>query len=446
MTLAVSQTDCYLEHFERCERRRSAVGGPWFDPQRKAALAHFAELGFPTTRHEDWRFTNLAELAGTTFSLAQRDADVSHADFAPLLFDDAGMSRIVVVNGRFNPELSSIAAPGEGVLLGSLAKAIAENPAVVEPHLGRYADPEREAFTALNTAFVEDGAFVHVARGRIVDKPIHVVYVATAGAEPCVAHPRGLFVVEEDSQVSIVESYVGLGEGRTFTNAVTELVAGPNAVVDHTKYQRERDAAFHIATLQIQQARSSTVTSHSIALGGLLVRNNVNAVLDGEGGECTLNGLYTPVGDQHVDNHLRVEHAKPRCRSWEYYKGVLDDRARGVFTGRILVHKDAQKTDAKQTNKNLLLSEDAQIDTKPQLEIFANDVKCTHGATIGQLDADAIFYLRSRGIPESAARSLLIYAFVNETVGEIKVAPLRAHLESLVLARLPGGCLLKDTE
>jgi len=252
-------------------------------------------------------------------------------------------------------------------------------------------------------------------------------------------HPRILLVAEPGSQASVVETYAGLGEGVYFTNPVTELVAGENAVLDHYKVVRESPATFHIGLLRIQQGRSTNVTTHVSNFEGGLVRNDFHAVMDGEGGECTINGLTMIEGTQHVDNHLRVEHAKSHCRSWEYFKSVLDGSSRSVFTGRIVVHKDAQKTDAKQTNMNLILSDEALADSKPQLEIFADDVKCTHGATIGQVDADAIFYLRSRGLSAEAARSLLVYAFAGESIGQIKVEGLRRNLDSLILSRLPRG-------
>jgi len=251
-----------------------------------------------------------------------------------------------------------------------------------------------------------------------------------------VSHPRNLILAGDDSQTMIVESYIGLNNALYFTNAVTEIVAGENAVVAHYKLQRESEEAFHISTVQASLNHSSNFSSHSIDLGGALVRNDVNAVLDGKGIECTLDGLYMVAGRQHVDNHTRIDHVKPHCSSRELYKGVLGGRSKGVFNGKIYVHKDAQKTDAKQTNKNLLLSEDAVINTKPQLEIYADDVKCTHGTTIGQLDQEAIFYLRSRGIDLEAARGLLTYAFASEMIGRIKVEPVRAQLEHLLLARL----------
>jgi Fe-S cluster assembly protein SufD len=321
----------------------------------------------------------------------------------------------------------------------------------VQQHLARYARYRDRAFVALNTALMEDGAYVRIPRGVIVEEPIHLLFVGSAAdGAPAVSHPRILIVAEENSQATVIETFVGVGDGVGrptpglpdggvyFTNAVTEIVAAENAVLDHYRVQRESETAFHIATQWVQQARSSNFASHAISLGGALVRTDITAVLDGPGIESTLNGLYVVGGQQHVDTHTAIDHAQPHCNSHELYKGILDGRATAVFNGKIFVRQDAQKTDAKQTNQNLLLSRDAVIDTKPQLEIFADDVRCTHGATVGQLDADALFYLRSRGIDAAEARALLTYAFASDILGRIKVAPLRTALEELLFTRLPS--------
>ena len=293
---------------------------------------------------------------------------------------------------------------------------------------------------------MEDGAYVHIPKGVYLEQPIHLVFVSTADAGPVVSHPRNLIVAETGSQATIIESYLGLGDGVYFTNAVTEIVVGENAVIDHYKVGREAQQAYHVGTTQIYQDRSSNASSHAVTIGGAIVRNDINTLLDGEGAQCTLNGLYLVSGRQHVDNHLRVEHAKPHCDSREFFKGVLDGHGKAVFTGRIIVRKDAQKTDAKQTNMNLLLSKHAQVDTKPQLEIFADDVKCTHGATIGQIDENAMFYLRSRGLSEPAARSLLVFAFASEAIDRIRPQLLRAQLRQMLFDRLPEGHRLQDAQ
>ena len=287
---------------------------------------------------------------------------------------------------------------------------------------------------ALNTANFQDGLLIRIAKGAVIEQPIHLLFESSANGKPTVSHPRTLILAGADSHATIVETYQGSG-GAYFTNAVTELVAGDNAVIDHYKLQTESQQAFHVATLQVQVGRGANFRSHSISFGGALVRNDINAVLS-EGCECTLNGLYLVSGEQHIDNHTTIDHAKPHAASHELYKGILDGHSSAVFSGKILVRKDAQKTDAKQTNKNLVLSEEAVINTKPELQIHADDVRCTHGATIGQLDPEAIFYLQSRGIGLAEARNLLIFAFARDIVDRIKVAPLREELERTLLEKL----------
>jgi Fe-S cluster assembly protein SufD len=454
---------------------------------RQAAIARFAALGFPTTRQEEWRYTNLAPLARAAFQRApvrmggSGATSAAGAPAAPRVgpgaverwaFDAA--ATLVFVDGQFAPELSTGAGgegPGApGILVTSLAAVLAREPGRVTPWLGRHTSFQDQPFVALNTAFLQDGAVVLVPRGAVLERPVHLLYLSTpfpvapvrrsrhagagAGAQAAapakpavpapatVSYPRNLIVAGEGSQLTVVETYAG--EGAYFTCAVTELVAGPGAAIDHYKVQRESREAYHLATLQVYGDRASVISSHSISLGGGLVRNDVNALLDGEGIDCILNGLYLADGRQLVDNHMRVEHAKPHCGSHELYKGILDGKARTVFNGLIHVHPGAQKTDAKQSNRNLLLSADAIANSNPRLEIFADDVKCTHGSTVGQLDADAVFYLRSRGIGEAAARSLLTYAFASDIVARIKVEAVRHDLEEYLFARLPQGEVVRQ--
>jgi Fe-S cluster assembly protein SufD len=456
---------------------------------RQAAIARFAALGFPTTRQEEWRYTNLAPLARAAFQRAPArivgggatSLSAAPVAGAPRLgpgavarwsFDAA--ATLVFVDGQFAPELSTGAA-GEGplppgILVTSLAAVLAREPRRVTPWLGRHTSFQDQPFVALNTAFLHDGAVVLLPRGAVLERPVHLLYLSTpfpvapvrrsrhagssagaravAAAKPAVpapatvSYPRNLIVAGEGSQLTVVETYAG--EGAYFTCGVTELIAGPGAVVDHYKVQRESREAYHLATLQVYGDRASAISSHSISLGGGLVRNDVNALLDGEGIDCILNGLYLADGRQLVDNHMRVEHAKPHCASHELYKGILDGKARTVFNGLIHVHPGAQKTDAKQSNRNLLLSADAIANSNPRLEIFADDVRCTHGSTVGQLDADAVFYLRSRGIGEAAARSLLTYAFASDIVARIKVEAVRHDLEEYLFARLPQGEVVRQ--
>jgi Fe-S cluster assembly protein SufD len=418
---------------------------------RRMAIERFAMLGFPTLRQEAWRQTNVSAIAQGTFDrlpagVPEPTVDLSRLD--PLA--EGAAARLVFVNGRLSTRLSTLSGLPDGVVVASLAEVLRTAPQTVEPWLGQFARFDDQPFVALNTAFLTDGAVVRVPRGVVVERPIHVLYVSTAdpsiGNEHTLAvFPRNLFVAGENSQMTIVETYAGnAGSGPYFTCPVTELVAGPSSVVDHYKLQMESREAFHIATFQLQAERSCAPSSHSISIGGALVRNDVVAILDGEGIDCILNGLYLGEGRQVIANHMRVEHVKPHCASHELYKGVLDGSSRAVFNGLIHVHPGAQKTDAKQSNRNLLLSSHAVANSNPQLEIFADDVKCTHGSTVGQLDEDAIFYLRSRGIGEEAARSLLTYAFASDVVERIKVDPVRKDLEELLFSRLPQGEVVRQ--
>jgi Fe-S cluster assembly protein SufD len=432
----VAQLDSYLDAFT--ELARETAGAPaWLRDLRENAFARFSAVGFPTTRDEDWRFTSLAPLTRTSFRLARGSAhQFTVSDLVQWRMEGTA-ARLVFVDGQFQPGLSNWMALPKGVTINGLAREIASQPGVVARHLGRYLDIQRDPFCALNTAFAEDGAYIHVSRGVVLEQPIHLLFVTTSGAAPAMTHPRNLVVVEDEGQATVIEEYVSYGEETpAFSNAVTELVAGGNANVHHIMIEREHLQTFNFSTLRIEQARSANVDSHSLLLGGALVRNNVHPVLNGEGGECLINGLFIGVGRQHLDNYMLVEHASPHCASRQFYNGILDQRAHGVFHGRIVVHKDAQKTDAKQTNRNLLLSDDAQIDTKPQLEIYADDVKCTHGATIGQIDETALFYLRSRGIGEMEARRLLLEAFAGECIERMKPGAAREYTESIVFERL----------
>jgi len=409
MTAVSEQIGAWVEQFSQQQPSL-------FQPLRDAGFRRFAELGFPTTHDEEWRFTNVAPIVRGRVA-TPRTADVDVDALAPW---STGI-RLVFVNGALAGEPSNLP---KGVLAGNLDDSATQ-------YLGKYA--AQSAFVALNTAFLNHGAFVRVARGTFVEQPIHIVYISTGQAAGMShSHPRSLIAVGPDAQCTIVESYVGTGS--YFTNAVTEVVTSDSAVVDHYKVTVETPSAFHVATLQANLGRSANFASHSISLGGALVRNDAGAVL-AEGTEATLNGLYIVNGTQHIDNHTVIDHAKPHGTSHELYKGILDGRASAVFNGRIFVRKDAQKTDSKQTNKNLVLSDEAVIDTKPELQIFADDVRCTHGATIGQLDAESLFYLQSRGIGKADARNLLTYAFAQDIVDRIKVESLRTALERVLFEK-----------
>lgn len=438
------QTDTYAARFEQIESGTDRAFGPAsIMAKRKAAFARFGELGFPTTKHEEWRFTNVAPIANKAFEVPLSEPNsVSAETIAPYTIG-AKSTTLVFVDGRFAPQLSNPGKLPEGAIACSLSEALANGEPMIEEHLARYATFDDQAFTALNTALMEDGAFIRIPNGKVVEEPIQVLYLTT-GRRPTVCHPRNLFIVGENAQATIVESYVSPNGGVYFTNPVTELVAEQAAVVDHYKAVLESAEAYHVGAFHLHQHRSSNVTSNTLSMGGKLIRNDINTKLDGEGCLCTLNGAYVIDDSQHVDNHLVVDHIKAHCDSREFFKGVLNGHSRGVFSGRINVHKGAQKTDAKQTNQSLLLSEHAQVESKPQLEIFADDVKCTHGATIGQIDEEAIFYLRTRGLCAETARSLLVYAFAREIIDQVRVEPLRAQLDDWLIERLPQGRMLRE--
>ncbi len=413
----------------------------WLLPLRDAGIAGFIELGFPTLRDEDWRFTNIAPIAALHFqpahAVAVNGAETKTLSAAP--FAQLPGCRLVFVNGFFSPKLSRLQPLPGGARAESLSAAFAGNAALVKKHFGQYARAAGNAFAAFNQAFFADGAFISIPDGVEIAEPIQLVYLASAKQNGETIQPRNLIIAGANSKATIVETYLSAGGAVSFTNAVTEMVAGENAVIEHLKLQDEAAGAFHVATIAGEFGRACNVNVHSFALGAKLSRNNIRAKLAGEGLECILNGLYLTRGEQLADHHMIVEHAQPHCASHEYFNGILDDKSKGVFHGRIYVHPTAQKTDAKQTNKNLLLSDDATADTKPQLEIYADDVKCTHGATIGQLNSESIFYLRARGIPESTARRMLIHAFAGEIVERVKCASVREKLDKLVWDRLEAN-------
>ena len=430
-TRAPGSIEVYREDFER-----QTAGPDWLQALRKQGMAQFQALGFPTTKNEDWHFTSVAPIAERTFRLAPLEsanaASVKRADLARFNFGENGWHTLVFVNGAFSEDLSSAAGLGTGVRVSSLARAIKSGTAGIERHLGKIAAFEQHTFTALNTAFINNGAFIELAPDAIFEQPIHLVFIS--GGEG-VSHPRNLIVAGRHSRATVIESYVSLRDSGYFTNAVTEISLGEGAHLDHYKLQRESESAFHVGTVQIREARDSQLHSFSLAVGGSLARTNIYTSLDGDAATCTLNGLYLADGTQHIDNQTSIEHIAPNCPSHELYKGVLDGRSHGVFNGKVFVHPEAQKTDGKQSNNNLLLSPSARVDTKPQLEIFADDVKCTHGATVGRLDDLAMFYLNSRGIAPEPARMLLTYAFAADVLETIELEPLRKQLEKMVLAR-----------
>jgi Fe-S cluster assembly protein SufD len=406
-----------------------------FQALRVSAMERFLKLGFPTTRDEEWRFTNVTPIAKSELAPARPSTNGASAkDVERLALDAAGSARLVFVDGHLRSDLSSPGDLPAGVRLLGLKGALEEE--IVAAHLGRYADHESFPFVALNTAFLEDGAVLQVGKGCRLSEPLHLLYLSTSGTR---SHPRNLVVLEKGASATLVEAYASLGDAEHLSVVVSECVLGPNASLDHYRLQCENEGALHVSHCEVHQGRDSRYRSHCVTLGSALTRNDINGVLDAENISCTLNGLFLTRGTQHVDNHTRLEHRKPHCESHELYKGILDDRSSGVFSGKIHVFEDAQKTDAKQSSANLLLSDKAQVDAKPQLEIYADDVKCTHGATIGQLDPGALFYLQTRGIPKAQARSLLIRAFASDITGRIRLDSVRERIDLLLADRLPGG-------
>ena len=414
---------------ESFRESRSPRDAEWLVEIRRTAMERLRETGFPTVKDEDWKYTNVAPILKVPFAPPPEEG--------PRRIEQPREgTQLVFVNGRHAPALSSV--PRDGVEIGSLRDVLATQPELAEPWLAKIAR-QGNAFAAANSASLEDGAFVRIPKGTVAAEPIHLVFLSEPAFGPTVSHPRNLVIAEPGSQAAVVETWIGTAGELYLTNSVTEVSVGDGANLDLYKLERESTAAYHVATTEVRQERDSRFTSHSITLGGALVRNDLNVRLDAEGADCTLNGLFIGSGTQHLDNHTLIDHAKPHGTSRELYKGIMDGRSRGIFHGKIIVRPDAQKTDAMQTNKNLLLSKEALVNSTPALEIFADDVKCRHGSTIGQLDAGAMFYLQSRGIGEAEARNLLVYAFASDVASRIRIAPLRALVEENLGLSLPGG-------
>jgi Fe-S cluster assembly protein SufD len=401
---------------------------------RRAAFDRFSELGFPTTKNEDWHYTSVAPIVEHEYTaLLDRTGDVRRGDLAQFGHGARDWHTAVFVNGRFAPELSDLNALPSGARVSDLVTAWTAAPQLVR-RIGALANTDH-SFTALNTAMMTDGAVVQIDDDADVRRPIHLLFVTDAVAAKGMMHPRNLVVVGRNARATVIESYVSLTDALYFTNAVTEVSLADGATLRHYKVQREGARAFHVGTIQAAQARDSHYLSFSFATGGALTRTNVYTTLDGEGAGATLNGLYMLDGEQHCDHQTEIVHAQPNCFSRELYKGILDDRSHGVFNGKVYVHPIAQKTDGKQTNKTLLLSGTAHVDAKPQLEIFADDVKCTHGATVGQIDETALFYMKSRGVNRDMARRLLTYAFAADVLETLEVDELKVSLEQMTMDR-----------
>jgi len=439
MTMKTSEETVrwYLSQFGSFEKTLNGESRSPVHAIRKAAIHRLEELGFPGKKNEEWRFTDIQPILREQFlpATTRTDSSLSELELRKLTIPFEGSHRLVFVNGHLVPQFSRTHS-ADGVIISDLSEAICGENEKVLQHLTHSASYETDAFTALNTGFMRDGAYIVVSDGCNVPEPVSILFISTDTTAPLTTQPRNLIIVGNDARVSLLVHYVHHSKQAYFANIVTELFAGERSNVEVTLIQEESVKSFHVDSLSMRQQRGSRVTVNSITFGGAIVRNNVTSLLDDEECICMLNGLSLGTGEQHIDNHTTIDHAKPRCESHELYKTILSGRSRGVFNGKIFVRKDAQKTDAKQTNKTLLLSDDATMNAKPQLEIFADDVKCTHGATIGALDTESLFYLRSRGIGEQEAKDLLTFAFGSDVTERISSEAVRRHLSRLLRKRL----------
>jgi Fe-S cluster assembly protein SufD len=434
VTEIASSNNTFSEAFTKLQRDQSAQ---WLKQLRASAMSHFEELGFPTTKDEEWKYTNVAPIARAQFTPSSDEKIPSSAakELVKTGVVEADHGRLVFINGRLNEELSAVA---DGVTALELGSAIgdAQFSDLIRSHLARHADHVVNSFNGLNTAFINAGAFVFVPKGVAVDKPLHLLFVTDTDNTTEATFPRVLVVADENSQLTLVENYVSTNDSQYFTGAVVELVLKDGARLEHYKVQRESANAFHVATTAADLGRNASYDATTITLGAQLSRHDINVTMDHEGAECWVDGLYLVSAAQHTDTHSVIDHRQPHCTSHQLYKGILDGKSRAVFNGKIFVRHGAQKTDALQTNKNLLLSNEARVDTKPQLEILADDVKCAHGAAVGQIDEDELFYLRTRGIHPELARNLLTYGFAEEVIAKIKIESIREQLDEVLLHRL----------
>jgi Fe-S cluster assembly protein SufD len=442
VTEIATTENSYQEAFRTLREHRGDPSASWLARLRENAMTRFEELGFPSVKEEEWKYTNVTPIAKANFTpqmAAESDADSSDAkELTTFGVVEARDSQMLFVNGRLRNDLSKLIGLPEGVVALDLSEALADErySEVARAHLSRHADYVTNGFTALNTAFVDHGAFIYIPKGVSVSVPLHLLFISDSSEANKVTFPRVLVIAEENSSATLVENYVSTGDIQYFTNAVVEIALKEGARLEHYKVQRESGAAFHVATTAADLGVNSSYDATTITFGAQLSRHDIKVTMDHEGAECWVDGLYLVTAGQHTDTHSVIDHRMPHCTSRQLYKGILDGRSRAVFNGKIYVRHDAQKTDAMQTNKNLLLSNEARVDTKPQLEILADDVKCAHGAAVGQIDEDELFYLETRGIHYDLARNLLTYGFAEEVIGKIKLNSIRAQLDEAVLNRL----------
>jgi Fe-S cluster assembly protein SufD len=395
---------------------------------RDNAKEYFKTFGFPNKKMEDWRFTNLKRITDNSFNFVIDAQKIEKNVLKNFLIPKLKTNLIVLINGEYSQEHSKIISEHKNLFIGNLKDALKTKHEVIEKYFAKYADYKADGFTALNTAFAVDGAFIHIPEGLEVKEPVMILNILDSRKAKVMGQPRNLIIAEKNSNAHIIEEYYSLGENDAFSNVVTEIYMDENSIVQYYKIQNEEINAYHVGTTQIFQERNSEFTSITLSWGGSVIRNNLNSYLNGEGIECNFKGLYFLTGKQHVDNHTLADHANPNCHSNELYKGILADESDGVFNGKIMVRQDAQKTNAYQMNKNILLSNTASVNSKPQLEIYADDVKCSHGATTGQIDKEQLFYLKARGIGEKEGKKLLIFAFANEIIEDIDVPELKDYL------------------
>lgn len=393
----------------------------WLNETRAEGKKRFEAAGLPSRKLEEWKYTDISPIEHHLFAPPSPPTQELLDSLQPDRFLETAISpvRLVFINGFYSPHLSMLTDLPKGVTVAGLGEAIKQDHPLLKPHLSVREDAEESSFAALNSAYMEDGALVHISRNTRLEHPVHLVFINAGKQMPTAVYPRNLVVAEPGAEVIIFEDYVGGADTTYFTNAVTDIVVGEQAGVRHYKLQRENEASFHVAAIRARQAVGGRFESHNITFGGRLTRNDIHAHLDGNDSSCTLNGLYMIRGSQHVDNHTLIRHNTPRCGSSELYHGILDGKARGVFNGKVYVKKDAQHTDSRQSCKTLLLSREAAVDAKPELEIFADDVKCAHAATVGRLDADALYYLRSRGITAKQAEKMLTLAFARRVIDNL---------------------------
>ena len=426
------------------ESLKTSNESEWFGEQRDSAINTFKQTGFPTTRQENWKYTDVKQIARQAFSANQiGNASLSEDELNNIRFDELNCIELVFLNGEYSATHSKVDNLPEGVVICDLATAFSKHRDILEEQL-QQSEFNNSAFTVLNTAFIQHGVLIFIPRNTKLERPVNLLFVSKQQEHEFAAHLRNIVMLEENSELTLIESYVGLNEAQYFTNAITDITLRENARCIHYKLQQESVSSYHIGNLRAQQHKDSYLETHSIALGAALARNDIHGQLNAPGANIVMNGLYMTNGKQHIDNHTRVDHLQPHTFSTENYRGVLNNQSRAVFNGKVIVHKDAQKIEAHQNNANLLLSDDAEIDTKPELEIYADDVKCSHGATVGQLDKDMLFYLRSRAIDEDTARSLLTFAFAEEVISKINLQAIRNRLEYLVVGQLPDADLIRE--